>query len=555
MLNPFSRNDHRRKFGQRGKAWIHVEVNNAGTRAHLRELCFGGDESITRDDIFAALEENYNIVYGINEDILDRIVQEARRDPNKEYFAKRNLIIARESPAVESEDAGLRLKFLELLSKNVKLDYTELRRAFRSPTLEDVLSHDIRVKPAAPDELLAVLSPPRKGTTGKDIHGNVTEEPPEPKPAVLKVGTNVRKEDGQFFAECFGYVCYLNDFIHMMNPIWLTKDESRAYYIHFPHAGSVFPQPEWIEHLLTLHNIDEEIPENASRQLTNRLADGRSRRTGVLLVEGEPPHPGSDALLVSEPSRRALEENPDASLGAIPVRKGEVVAEVSPAAPGLPGMTLRGEPVEAEDGKDIDFQAGENVVAEVKEGESLKFVAEIDGNLKVNGDTVEVHSVLRFDGDVSPESGPITAVTDIEITGSVLDGATVKVDGNVTIRGGVENGATVSAKGNISVAQGISGPKAKIIALGGVEARFVQEASVMAQTDILIGDHVRNGNLRAGRDVVVRPGEGERSGSIHGGTVMAGGRLEAEIAGSPAGQPTTIGIATDLALEAQIKKV
>lgn len=555
MLNLFAKNDHRRKFGKRRKAWIHVETDRGGARGHLRELCFGGDESITQEDILTALKDNCNIVYGIDEVILDRVVREARRDPHKEYFAKRNLVIARESVPVPSEDASIRLKFLELLSKNVKLDYKKLRRALKSTRLEDVLSYDIRVRPVAPGELLATLSPPQQGTPGKDIYGQVTENPPEPKPAVLKAGTGVREEEGQFFAESFGYICYLNDYLHVMNPVWLTPDDSRAYYIHFPHAGFVFPQAEWVEDLLALHNIDQELPETARRQFKNRLTDGRSRRVSIRLVEGEPSHPGDDALLVSEPRQRALEDSPDTSLLAVPVSKDEVVAEVAPPSLGLPGTTLRGRSVEAEDGKEVEYRAGENVRAVSEEGERLKFIAEIDGNLNIAGTTVEVHPMLRFEGDVSPASGPVTAVSDIEITGSVLEGATVKADGNVIIRGGVEEGATVSAKGDVSVTHGIHGTRTKVIALGGVEARFVQEASVMAQQDILVGDHVRNATLRAGRNVVVRSGKGERSGSIIGGTVMAGGTLEAEIAGSASGQATTIGITTDLALEAQIKKV
>ena len=75
---------------------------------------------------------------------------------------------------------------------------------------------------------------------------------------------------------------------------------------------------------------------------------------------------------------------------------------------------------------------------EEEDGEPKSFYSKIDGNVHLKDTVISVHSVLRVEGDVDASSGDIVAGNDVEITGSVRDGAKVSAAGSVTILGGVE---------------------------------------------------------------------------------------------------------------------
>jgi uncharacterized protein (DUF342 family) len=76
----------------------------------------------------------------------------------------------------------------------------------------------------------------------------------------------------------------------------------------------------------------------------------------------------------------------------------------------------------------------------------------------------------------------------------------------------------------------------------------------MAKEDITIGDHCHNANLRAGRELTVESGDSDRGGTIIGGQVHATTRLKADFVGSATGAGTIVGIASDIAVEARLKK-
>ena len=165
--------------------------------------------------------------------------------------------------------------------------------------------------------------------------------------------------------------------------------------------------------------------------------------------------------------------------------------------------------------------------------------------------------VFALSGDVDYDSGNIDLPTNVDIGGSVVSGFHVKSGGSVTIGGAIENGATVHAKGDIIVAKGIFGADTKVVALGNVESKFIQNSTVMAHENVTAGAYIINGIVRAGGEVRVEDGGGSTGGSIVGGEVVAGKRIQAKRLGSPDTDRTVVGIsgsAEQLERLAQLKR-
>ena len=224
-----------------------------------------------------------------------------------------------------------------------------------------------------------------------------------------------------------------------------------------------------------------------------------------------------------------------------------------PATKGQPGTSLSGEEIQTTDGVELTFSAGENVRTET-EGDVIKFYSQIDGNVHIKGDTIQVNPVFVVQGDVNYDVGNIDVRTDVQIGGSVCSGFSVKAGGTVTVNGMIESGATVNSQGDVLISQGVVGDT-KVVALGNVETKFIQNCAVMAKGDINVGSYIFSGHVRAGGRVIVNTGGGDRGGSIVGGEVIATGGIEAKLIGSTSTDRTLVGTGANPEDAARMKKL
>lgn len=204
------------------------------------------------------------------------------------------------------------------------------------------------------------------------------------------------------------------------------------------------------------------------------------------------------------------------------VHEGDVLAEKIPPTPGAPGVDVLGQPVSAKPGKDMPYPIGKNV----KLNDNL-IVAAISGQLLISNGKVSVMPVIEIKEDVDLSTGNIDFVGNVVVRGSVQSGFTVKAGGDVEIGGNV-SGGIIEGK-NITVKMGIQGMhRGYIKASENVTAKFVENASIIAGSDVLVNDVVLHSNIKAGKKIIV---EGRR-GLIAGGTVMAGEEIRAKTAGT-----------------------
>ena len=185
------------------------------------------------------------------------------------------------------------------------------------------------------------------------------------------------------------------------------------------------------------------------------------------------------------------------------------------------------------------LEPGPNVRREEAEG-AIQYVAEVEGFVHVRAGKVSVHELLVIDGDVGFDTGNLDYAGDICVRGSAGKGYTVKAGGDITVVGTVEVGCTLVARADVTVGRGVHGRKTKVIAMGDVYVRHVEQASVHALGDIRAGHHVLDATLRAGGRVAVNKGDGEWGGMLRGGQSWARRGMEVYRAGDASGASTQL---------------
>lgn len=261
--------------------------------------------------------------------------------------------------------------------------------------------------------------------------------------------------------------------------------------------------------------------------------------TPVTCAHGDQPANGSDAVIhyavdMNNKGRPVeLEDGrvdfKDLNLFTV-VAEGDVLAEKVPPTQGTPGVDVLGQPILPKPGKDIPLPVGKNTYAEEN-----KIRASIAGQLQVQNGKLHVSPVIEIKGDVDLSTGNIDFVGNVLVRGSVTTGFTVKANGNVEINGSV-SGGTVEGN-NVVIRMGIQGmQRGYVKAKENVTTKFIENAIVAAEGDVMVNDVILHSNVSAGKRVIV---EGRR-GFIAGGHVIAAEEIRAKTVG------THLAVATDL---------
>jgi len=179
------------------------------------------------------------------------------------------------------------------------------------------------------------------------------------------------------------------------------------------------------------------------------------------------------------------------------VKAGQLLAEIIPARPGIPGKTLTTlQPVRAYDGKEITLKAGEGVrVAEDK----LSFYAGYDGFAVYQRDHLCVLALHWYEGDLP--LGDHTFPGGVVILGSVRGGY-IEASGPVAIQGSAA-GVTIRTHADVHL---VRAARTKVMTEGNVyvygtllhcEINARQKLIGLAGASIVGGSHSATGGVRA----------------------------------------------------------
>ena len=543
----------RKTFGSAGAAWIDLEIPSDGNRAILKAVSFAGDKELGYDGLKAALVKEYGIEYGLNDKLVQQLAARAAKAPFG--VIRGDFPIAEGKPPNPGEDGRIEYPCLDKLPQDVSLSHVELPAAIAGS--DEAPPDNLLTLLVAPGTEVAMLFPPGNGEPGSDIFGQATML--EGVRAELKPGANVSESEGVITSEILGYLRILKDEISVLSPLRISEDRMEARFVFLPQAQKPMPlQIDWLMQMLESANVKAGILDAELERIGRNLPETPST---VLVAKGTAPQPGQDTSVdfVVDLEKRSGKFRKDGSVdlrernSAIGVANGQSLGQVVPATAGTPGIDVTGEELSTIDGTTKEFVAGENVRSESK-GEVSEFVAECDGNLSFDGSTITVSQIFSVKGDVDYEVGNIHAPEEVQISGSVCSGFTVEAGGSVTIGGAIEAGAYVNAKGDVLVAQSIVGDTTKVISFGDVVTKFIQNSSVVAKRDVLVGSYIFNAHVQAGRRIVVEQGGGARGGSIVGGDVRAALEIEARHLGSTSTDQTLVGISLDPQTSAKMRR-
>ncbi|OGG50697.1 MAG: hypothetical protein A3F84_09720 [Candidatus Handelsmanbacteria bacterium RIFCSPLOWO2_12_FULL_64_10] len=506
---------------------------------------------ISAEEVVAVLERNH-IVFGIDE----RAIRSVLRAAAKRGRVELNVIIAQGIPVVEGQDARFLLACLDdrpeevgaapELTEGVLKEMEKVRKAFRDG-IDYLREEPLRAVRVAPGECVLRKLPCQEGVKGTSILG-VEHLPKSGHDIPLKAGPNTRlSDDGlHFHAEALGYLIVHEERVSVVTPILLSKDRMTAYFVNLPPLGPSRPISEGrLREALVKMGVTHGVDERAIARLCAGEADERM----VVIAQGAAPAVGMDGQsqmqvdVVLQPGKVLEDGTIDFkernSPPSIPAET--LIALYTKATKGVPGVTVTGAPVRADNGKDARPRAGANVRLQ-EEGEIVQFFAGTAGRVVFSKNRLSVHAGYLVQGDVDYRTGNINFAGDVEVAGTVRTGFAVRASGSVTIAGSVEMGAQVEAGEDLVVSHGIVGQTTAVKAGGDLLARFIANARVEVGGDIVVGSYVHNAAVSAGGHIRVH-GRGRlrrNTSAVVGGSLLAVEGIRVASAGSTFGSQTRL---------------
>lgn len=227
------------------------------------------------------------------------------------------------------------------------------------------------------------------------------------------------------------------------------------------------------------------------------------------------------------------------------VKKGQVLAKLTPHTLGEAGKNLFGEDVFPSKPKVKALKYGRNI--SISEDKTF-ITSNVDGNVTLTDDTVFVSDTYSVAADVDASTGDIDYDGSVIIPGNVRTGFTVKAKGDIQVNGVVE-GANLIAGGNIVIKRGVQGlGKGTLNAGGDICAQFFESANVFAGGNVIAGS-ILHSNINSGGNVVVSG----KKGFIVGGEVICKSYVEVNTIGNKMETQTIIKVGVNPELYEEMK--
>ena len=330
----------------------------------------------------------------------------------------------------------------------------------------------------------------------------------------------------------------------------IAPDLMQAWANVVPSCGGELLEPDTIFLALGEAGVTFGIDEAAVTAACKGDAGGR-----VLVAAGVAPEKGDDTrfeLLVADARDRTPRVDDKGLIdfreqGDIPTVMAEqpLMRRIPPTS-GTAGRNIRGDLIEPVAGTNELF--AENLVGAYVAGDDANLLRAVFTGQPVRcGNGVNVESVLQLRG-VNMATGNIAFDGTVNIEGEVMPGMKVNATGDIVVSGVVDN-AVLDAGGNIRVAGGIIA-KSRVRAGGAVAVRFVENAQVLAGTNIAIEDSALQAELQANNQIIVGIKSTQR-GRLAGGSARAMMLIRTPLLGSGTAGVTQLLLGVNPVLEAR----
>ncbi|WP_163337756.1 DUF342 domain-containing protein [Desulfopila sp. IMCC35008] len=359
----------------------------------------------------------------------------------------------------------------------------------------------------------------------------------------LLTGAHVREnERSELIADQYGFVTLNEGKLSIQSPLKVSKDLLRLDWLlpgEHPQGRITLPMLEfWLQEAAVRISPDHQ---KTLMALIENINNGIFAAGANTIVRGVSPIHGEDGFIQWHID---IDQSPGKLLDdgridfrernfVVNVTKDQRVATVIPPTKGTPGIDIFGNEVAADDGKILQLVAENNVRTEQNELETSYF-SEMDGAIHLYKDTLSVTNVLTLEEGVNFGTGNIDFAGDVVVIGIVLSGFSVCAGGDIIVTDSIENGAFLKARGNIVIGVAINGMNTMVQSGLSLRTQYVNEATVKAGTDIIIGSYARHAKLRAIGVIQVNRSIELLGGAIIGGETWATQKIIIHTAGSEA---------------------
>ena len=343
------------------------------------------------------------------------------------------------------------------------------------------------------------------------------------------------------------------DEVDEMMKIRVTDDRMMAVVRFYPPSkkGKYMAENDILNELKRL-----KITYGISEKIIKAYVQGRQFCRDIPIAKGKAVVSGKDAQILyqfnTEPTAKPkLLEDGSVDFHELnmftSVKQGDLLAELVPDIPGIPGMDVYGNTIPAPKVKKGALKYGRNIrLSEDK----TKIYSEVDGDVKLEIDTVFVSNTYTVPADVDPSTGDIRYSGNVYVSGNVRAGFRIEASGDIEVNGVVE-GATLIAGGNIVLKRGVQGMSRGYLQAGNdIVTKFMESCTAKAGRMINTGSSLHS-DLEAGEMVIVSG----RKGFLIGGTVSASKKIEASVFGNKMNTVTTLKVGVEPEIMERFKEL
>lgn len=338
-----------------------------------------------------------------------------------------------------------------------------------------------------------------------------------------------------------------------MSVVTISKDGMNAIIRFYPASnnGYSFSKKD-IMGELTRYGVKYGIAE----RVIDAYLNNKQYCLNIPIAKGKAVREGKDAEIeyhfnISPLSKPKLNEDGTVDFHKLDiferVSKGQVLATLHLEDCGDEGIDVLENRVLPRKVKKLTLKYGKNIsLSEDK----VHLISEVDGDVKLEGDTVFVSNTYTVTADVDASTGDIEYDGNIMVTGNVRTGFTIRAKGDIEVRGVVE-GANLYAGGSIVLKLGIQGMNRGVLeAQGDIITKFIESATVKAGGKIQSGS-ILHSTVDTG-DMVICEG---RKSFIIGGTITAKNSIILKTTGNKMGTITNLKVGADPGLANRIKEI
>ena len=231
------------------------------------------------------------------------------------------------------------------------------------------------------------------------------------------------------------------------------------------------------------------------------------------------------------------------------VKNGQLIAIATKPVNGEDGLDVFGNKFPAVKAKKAEIEAGRNVEVEEKK-DGFYYKATTDGRIQwANEKLIVEDKIVNFNEDVTVDTEFEEPPGSLSVTGSVIEGASLTLPGDLIITGTLEN-VKVDVGGNLQVQGGIIGDEKNpqmLKVAGSVHAKYILNAKIEAGGDVVVENEIQHSDVKT-RGALIMGG-----GRVIGGNIIARSGITVGATGSEGGVATELYSAVDFYLPVELK--